>query len=44
MLTNRVPRSEYENRWEAVQSIAKENNVSAMVVWGKGGGTVDTAN
>lgn len=44
MLTDRIPRSEYEKRWTAVQAVAKANNVSAMVVWGKGGGTVDTAN
>lgn len=44
MLTNRTPRSEYENRWKRAQAVAKANGVEALVVWGKGGGTVDTAN
>ncbi|MNJ19323.1 putative peptidase [compost metagenome] len=44
MLTNRTPRSEYELRWNKAQAAAKAHNVEALVVWGKGGGTVDTAN
>lgn len=43
MLTNRIPRSEYENRWYRVQALAKQNDVDALIVWGKGGGTVDMA-
>ena len=44
LLTNRTPRTEYENRWKRAQAVAKANGVEALVVWGKGGGTVDTAN
>lgn len=44
MLTSRTPRSEYENRWKRAQAVAKANGVEALVVWGKGGGPVDTAN
>ena len=44
MLTNRIPLSEYEARWKRAQAVAKANGVEALVVWGKGGGTVDTAN
>lgn len=44
MLTNRTPLSEYENRWMRAQAVAKASGVEALVVWGKGGGTVDTAN
>ncbi|WP_353187079.1 Xaa-Pro peptidase family protein [Pseudomonas sp.] len=44
MLTNRTPRSEYENRWKRAQATARASGVEALVVWGKGGGTVDTAN
>ena len=44
MLTNRTPRSEYEHRWTRAQALAKAQGVEALVVWGKGGGPVDTAN
>ncbi|WP_122408822.1 M24 family metallopeptidase [Pseudomonas viridiflava] len=44
MLTNRIPKAEYESRWKRAQASAKANGVEALVVWGKGGGTVDTAN
>lgn len=44
LLTNRTPRSEYESRWQRAQAVAKASGVEALVVWGKGGGTVDTAN
>ncbi|AUO22395.1 Xaa-Pro peptidase family protein [Pseudomonas sp. NC02] len=44
MLTNRTPQSEFENRWKRAQAVAKANGVEALVIWGKGGGTVDTAN
>ncbi|MBN7807844.1 MULTISPECIES: M24 family metallopeptidase [Agrobacterium] len=44
MLTNRTPISEYEDRWKRTQALARANGVEALVVWAKGGGTVDTAN
>ena len=44
MLTNRIPRDEFESRWKRAQEIIRENNLAALLVWGKGGGTVDTAN
>lgn len=36
LLTNRTPRTEYENRWKRAQAVAKANGVEALVVWGKG--------
>ncbi|OCX60530.1 hypothetical protein BFP70_17305 [Thioclava sp. SK-1] len=44
MLTNRTPISEFHDRWSRTQALCRENNIEALVVWGKGGGTVDTAN
>lgn len=44
MLTNRTPLSEFEQRWKNAQAICRAEGVEALVVWGKGGGTVDTAN
>lgn len=44
MLTNRIPLDEYHARWQRVQALCVASGVEAMVVWGKGGGTVDTAN
>lgn len=44
MLTNRIPVDEFYGRWERAQKLCQEQGVEALVVWGKGGGTVDTAN
>ncbi|MDR7127622.1 Xaa-Pro peptidase family protein [Pseudotabrizicola sp. 4114] len=43
MLTNRTPIEEYHGRWSRAQALCKANGVEALVVWGKGGGTIDTA-
>lgn len=44
MLTNRTPIDEYYGRWKRAQDLCNQKGVDALVVWGKGGGTVDTAN
>ncbi|BEO54845.1 hypothetical protein SMQE21_47850 (plasmid) [Serratia marcescens] len=44
MLTSRIPLDEYHGRWKRAQALCKARGVDALVVWGKGGGTVDTAN
>jgi len=44
MLTSRIPLDEYHARWKRAQELCKSRDVDALIVWGKGGGTVDTAN
>jgi len=44
MLTSRIPLDEYHARWKRAQELCKSRGVDALIVWGKGGGTVDTAN
>ncbi|PVD43613.1 hypothetical protein C5188_03800 [Serratia liquefaciens] len=44
MLTSRIPLDEYHARWQRAQELCKSRDVDALIVWGKGGGTVDTAN
>lgn len=44
MLTSRIPQDEYYGRWKRAQELCKAWGVEALVVWGKGGGVVDTAN
>jgi Xaa-Pro aminopeptidase len=44
MLTSRIPLDEYHGRWQRAQELCKARGVDALIVWGKGGGTVDTAN
>lgn len=43
MLTNRTPVEEFHARWKRAQAVCRENGVDALVVWSRGGGTVDTA-
>ncbi|MEJ0230783.1 M24 family metallopeptidase (plasmid) [Klebsiella michiganensis] len=43
MLTSRTPIDEYYSRWKKAQKICLDKHVEALVVWGKGGGTIDTA-
>lgn len=43
MLTNRIPRNEFESRWTRVQALCKKRGVGAIVVWGRGGGPMDTS-
>lgn len=41
MLTGRIPSGEFEARWSRAQQLAREKGVDALLVWGKGGGTID---
>lgn len=43
MLTDRTPQSEFYSRWQRAQEICRVEGVEALVVWGRGGGTVDAS-
>ena len=43
MLTDRTPVEEYHARWRRAQAVCRENGVEALVVWSRGGGTLDTS-
>lgn len=43
MLTNRIPKSVFEARWRQAQQAAQRSGVEALVVWSRGGGSVDAA-
>lgn len=43
MLTDRTPLAEYHTRWQRAQKLCRDKGVDALVVWSRGGGTVDTS-
>ena len=43
MLTNRTPVEEYHARWKRAQAVCRERGVDALVIWSRGGGTLDTS-
>ena len=42
MSESSVPRSEYEQRWRKAQEAARERGLDGLVVWSRGGATVDS--